>query len=216
MNSPVKELINIANTQYRNSHSELQHFAEALPNYLRSIEILLKISQAQTGRKKEITSQLVSNLLAKAEHCKSIISNPNPDTRNLPQGPSPYSSAPPMRNTRQSTLDYQQPNPNLARPQASRRNSLPVQQAPPNQYEKQIEQEIIDCSSSSVTWDSISGLTQAKEILIETIINPVLYPHIYTGLRAPPKGILLFGPPGSGKILLAKAVARNVFPEPPS
>ena len=77
-----------------------------------------------------------------------------------------------------------------------------------NPYESSIEQEIID-RSSSVTWDSISGLAQAKDILQEAIIKPILYPNIYTGLRAPPKGILLFGPPGTGKTLLAKAVASQ-------
>ena len=77
-----------------------------------------------------------------------------------------------------------------------------------NSYETMIEQEIIE-RSPKVSWESISGLSTAKEILQEAIIRPTLYPHIYTGLRAPPKGILLFGPPGTGKTLLAKAVASE-------
>lgn len=95
-----------------------------------------------------------------------------------------------------------------SRPQIPNRiKSLP-QNTQNNAYEQQIESEIIE-RSPQVSWESISGLTQAKDILQEAIIKPLLYPHIYTGLRSPPKGILLFGPPGTGKTLLAKAVASQ-------
>ncbi|ELP88498.1 hypothetical protein EIN_344380 [Entamoeba invadens IP1] len=71
-----------------------------------------------------------------------------------------------------------------------------------------IVHEILD-SSPKVTWDDIAGLTQAKKIVQEAVIWPMLRPDIFTGLRAPPKGILLFGPPGTGKTLIGKAVASE-------
>ncbi|KAB2025690.1 hypothetical protein ERO13_D06G142900v2 [Gossypium hirsutum] len=60
-----------------------------------------------------------------------------------------------------------------------------------------------------VKWESIKGLEDAKRLLKEAVVMPIKYPKYFTGLLSPWKGILLFGPPGTGKTMLAKAVATE-------
>ncbi|MBA3062668.1 MAG: CDC48 family AAA ATPase, partial [Atribacteria sp.] len=61
-----------------------------------------------------------------------------------------------------------------------------------------------------VKWSDVGGLENIKKQLIETIEWPLKYPELFAKARTnPPKGLLLFGLPGTGKTLTAKAVANE-------
>lgn len=178
-----------------------QNYQSALDFYTQALEFLFDLRKKQEGVRQEQTTAVIKNLLEKAEYCKGVGSN-------FPEKPLVRQvSKPSVQQTVKPNFS-QALGRNLIQNVQSRRTQNPPQSIEQNSYEAIMEQEIVD-HSRSVTWESISGLAQAKEILQEAIIKPILYPQIYTGLRAPSKGILLFGPPGTGKTMLAKAVASQ-------
>lgn len=75
----------------------------------------------------------------------------------------------------------------------------------PNPRHEQIEQSRI--ANVSTTFEDIVGLEEAKLCLNESIVLPAVVPELFVGARRPWRGVLLFGPPGTGKSMLARAAA---------
>lgn len=72
-----------------------------------------------------------------------------------------------------------------------------------------IKQEII-LDDQKITFENIIGISNAKNIINEALLLPVKHPDLFNDILDPWKGILLFGPPGTGKTMLAKAVSSQM------
>ena len=75
-------------------------------------------------------------------------------------------------------------------------------------WEKTRFEDLIMREPPNVTWNDIVGLDDAKKAIREAIVYPSLRPDLFP--LGWPRGILLFGPPGCGKTLLAAAVANEI------
>ncbi|CAG2122136.1 unnamed protein product, partial [Medioppia subpectinata] len=71
-----------------------------------------------------------------------------------------------------------------------------------------IENEIIT-ELEPMDWSDVAGLEFEKNKIKEITVLPLLRPDLFQGLRKPPKGILLFGPPGTGKTFLGRCIASQ-------
>jgi len=86
------------------------------------------------------------------------------------------------------------------------RTNFAFEKLPKSAVEEVVLEEIPD-----VTYDKIGGLGEQIQILRDSIELPYIHPEIFLEHKlSPPKGILLYGPPGCGKTLIAKAVANSL------
>ncbi|KAI9797762.1 MAG: hypothetical protein M1825_005696 [Sarcosagium campestre] len=81
-----------------------------------------------------------------------------------------------------------------------------------NQYEQAIAMDLVAPEDIPVSFEDIGGLDYIIEELKESVLYPLTLPHLYSqssSLLSAPSGVLLYGPPGCGKTMLAKALAHE-------
>ena len=175
-----------------------KQYSTAVMLYEEGLRLLIERHQQESDEpKRAVILKTVEEYMARAERCKQLAQVKPPDHSNYGARPRPPKV--PVRPVRRT-------------PPKRRTSPPPPVQAPENivrdPFEARVLQEMLD-GSSAVQWKDVAGLEAAKRTLKEAVVLPNLRPDLYRGLRAPPRGVLLFGPPGTGKTFLAKAVATE-------
>ncbi len=80
-----------------------------------------------------------------------------------------------------------------------------------NEYELCILTDLINPLNINISWNDIAGLDDTIDHIRQTVIYPLQHPELFnqSKLLKTSKGVLLYGPPGCGKTMLAKAIAKE-------
>uniref|UniRef100_A0A665VU18 vesicle-fusing ATPase n=1 Tax=Echeneis naucrates TaxID=173247 RepID=A0A665VU18_ECHNA len=178
---PSSKAIDLANKAAE--EDKAKNYEEALRCYQHAVQYFLHVVkyEAQGERSKKSIRDKCNDYLDRAEQLKEYLKKKE--------------KSPPAKPVKESQSD-------------DKGESDEEEDKEKKKFQNQLSGAIV-MEKPNIKWDDVAGLEGAKEALKEAVILPIKFPHLFTGKRTPWRGILLFGPPGTGKSYLAKAVATE-------
>lgn len=171
---------------------QAKRYAEAIPKYTRAAEILLDFIRFNKNPKmQQLCTDKISEYVSRAK----FLSSGGKTVRRSSGVSSNIKKIDAAKEAIDTKGEAPEEGPELTEEQQKIRDSLVS---------------TIITEKPDVTWEDIAGLKDCKQAMREAIVLPIMKPDLFKGARKPWKGILLFGPPGCGKTLLAKAAANEI------